>query len=69
MYISSRGELEKRPLQIISTEFIPLDSITAKLSLGRNKLENTAVFQIKFELFYEHTPYHCQGKVCSQNFP
>lgn len=69
MYISSRGELEKRPLQVISTEFIPLDSITAKLSLGRNKLENTAVFQIKFELFYEDTPYHCQGKVCSQNFP
>lgn len=59
MYIFSTGELEKRPLQIISIEFIALDSITAKLTLGRNKLENTAVFQIKFELFYEHTPYHC----------
>ena len=59
MYIFSTGELEKRPLQIISIEFTALDSITAKLTLGRNKLENTAVFQIKFELFYEHTPYHC----------
>ena len=69
MYIFSTGELEKRPLQIISIEFIALDSVTAKLSSERNKLENMAIFQIKFELFYEHTLYHCQGKVCSQNFP
>ena len=58
MYIFSTGELEKRPLQIISIEFIALDSITAKLTLGRNKLENTAVFQIKFEIFYDIIMFH-----------
>ena len=59
MYIFSTGELEKRPFQIISIECIAIDSVTAKLSLERNKLENMAIFQIKFELFYGHTLYHC----------
>ena len=60
-------------LQIIMTEFIALEYTTAKLSLRKNKPGHIEIFYIKFELFthtHTHTQhYHCQSKVCSQNFP